>query len=197
MIEKTFSAALKLVLRYEGTYADDPDDPGGETYQGITRRDHPHWEGWPIIEAEKARAGFPASLEGDARLQSSVANLYEDLYWRKNLCERLPAGLDLVVFDTAVNMGGGKAGRFLQEAVNELLGRSLLEVDGMIGDLTVKAVEVLGQERQKQLCFTCLDLREQNYHEIVRAKPKMQKFLQGWLNRVANLRKQVISPPFT
>jgi len=191
MAPKYFNAALKIVLQYEGIYDDDPDDPGGETYKGITRRDHPNWGGWPLVEANKEAAGFPRNLEGHALLQTLVANLYKELYWDKNHCDQIPTGLDLVVFDTAVNMGGGKAGRFLQQGINELLGRQVLSVDGAIGPHTLDAVNALTPEQQKQLGFACLELRAQNYHEIAEAKPHLKKFLKGWLNRVANLKKQV------
>jgi lysozyme family protein len=191
MSQKTFDAALKLILKYEGIYDNDPDDPGGETYKGITRRDHPDWEGWAIVDGGKEQDGFPGNLESDDHLQTSVGNLYKELYWRRNHCDELPAGLDLVVFDTAVNMGGGKAGRFLQQGVNELLGRQVLTVDGAIGNRTLSAVNALNPEQQKQLCFACLELRDQNYHEIVAARPSSKKFLKGWLNRTANLRQRV------
>ena len=159
MSQKDFDAALKLILQYEGIYDDDPDDPGGETYKGITRRDHPDWGGWPVFDANHEHEGFPDNLESDAQLQTLVANLYRELYWRKNHCDELPPGLDLVVFDTAVNMGGGKAGRFLQQGVNELMGRQVLAVDGAIGSHTLDAVNALNKGQQKQLGFACLELR--------------------------------------
>ena len=196
MAEKNFDAALKLVLQYEGIYDDDPDDPGGETYKGISRRDHPAWEGWPQVDAQKEQEGFPEILEGEAGLQAMVAALYKESYWRPNLCHELPPGLDLVVFDTAVNMGSRKAGRFLQQGVNELLGRPAVDPDGVIGGLTLEAVNGLNPEQQKQLCFACLELRAENYREIAEAKPKLQKYLKGWLNRVANLREQVTEIAF-
>jgi lysozyme family protein len=191
MSQNDFDAALKLVLQYEGGYADDPDDPGGETYKGITRRDHSKWGGWAIVDANKDRQGFPRNLESDARLQALVAEVYKELYWLKNHCDQLPAGLNLVVFDTAVNMGGGKAGRFLQQGINKLMGSEAVAVDGAIGSLTVNAVKALSPEQQKQLCSTCLELRANNYHDIVAARPASKKYLKGWLNRIANLKEQV------
>jgi len=158
MTTKDFDAALKLVLRYEGGYGNDPDDPGGETYKGISRRNHGAWAGWPRIDAHKGHGDFSKRLEGDARLQTLVADVYKDSYWLRNLCDQLPAGIDLVVFDTAVNMGSGKAGRFLQQGVNKLLAGPVLKVDGVIGVLTLAAVNGLDRERQEQLCS--LFLRE-------------------------------------
>ncbi len=33
-----FNNAFNLVLKNEGSYSNDPDDPGGETYKGISRK---------------------------------------------------------------------------------------------------------------------------------------------------------------
>ncbi len=39
--DEAFSAALKFALKWEGGYVNDPDDPGGETKYGISKRAHP------------------------------------------------------------------------------------------------------------------------------------------------------------
>lgn len=37
-----FDLAFEHVLKYEGSYVDDPVDPGGETKYGISKRSYPH-----------------------------------------------------------------------------------------------------------------------------------------------------------
>ena len=37
-----FNKAIAIILKHEGGYVNDPDDPGGETNMGITKRDFPH-----------------------------------------------------------------------------------------------------------------------------------------------------------
>ena len=34
-----FNKAIAIILKHEGGYVNDPDDPGGETNMGITKRD--------------------------------------------------------------------------------------------------------------------------------------------------------------
>jgi type VI secretion system secreted protein VgrG len=38
-----FLKAFNTTMTFEGGYANDPDDAGGETYMGISRRYHPDW----------------------------------------------------------------------------------------------------------------------------------------------------------
>lgn len=48
-----FKIALDKVLSREGGYINDPDDKGGETYKGISRKYNPDWKGWRIIDNTK------------------------------------------------------------------------------------------------------------------------------------------------
>ncbi|MEW6388090.1 MAG: glycosyl hydrolase 108 family protein [Thermodesulfobacteriota bacterium] len=191
MAARNFARCLELVLQYEGTYADDPDDPGGETYKGITRRDHPDWPGWQIIDPQKGRDDFPERLESLGALQSLIEDLYKKLYWSKSGCDRLPGPIDLLVFDTAVNMGPKRAASFLQQAVNRLQGQFLLQEDGIIGDRTLAAVASLNPDKRKEIIAYFLELRERRYQGLARSKPPLRKFLKGWLNRLAHLKRQV------
>lgn len=95
MDEKTdFERALKFVLRWEGGYVNDPNDPGGETKYGISKRAYPH-EDIKNMTLERA------------------TKIYYENYWLKAGCNSLPFPFDIVVFDTSVNMGRRRAVEFL------------------------------------------------------------------------------------
>lgn len=85
-----FETAVAFVLRHEGGYVNDPADPGGETKYGISKRRYP----WLTI------AGLTVD---DAK------TIYYDDYWVPSGASRLAMPMALVVLDTAVNMGVGKA----------------------------------------------------------------------------------------
>src|SRR2546426_796362 len=57
-----FDYALTQLLKVEGGYANDPRDPGGETYKGISRVFWPNWSGWPLIDAAKSAPKFHERL---------------------------------------------------------------------------------------------------------------------------------------
>jgi lysozyme family protein len=82
-----FEDVYKKTEKFEGGYADDPLDKGGETFRGISRRSHPGWEGWPLIDAAKAKVGRTAKaidgyFEKDQEMAAMVERFYRATYWR-------------------------------------------------------------------------------------------------------------------
>lgn len=57
-----FKTAYKKIEAAEGGYCFDPDDAGGETYKGISRRANPNWNGWISIDAIKK--AHPTTFKG-------------------------------------------------------------------------------------------------------------------------------------
>lgn len=114
-----FEKALELVLKNEGGYVNDPNDNGGETYKGISRRANPQWSGWKIIDGYKKKyKDFKKKLDSDNKLQKCVKSLYRSNYWNPI------KGDDLVhqdmaeeMFDAAVNLGITKAIKLAQKTV--------------------------------------------------------------------------------
>ncbi len=51
----SFAEALKHTLEFEGGYANDPADRGGETFRGISRKNWPRWSGWDLIDQVKRK----------------------------------------------------------------------------------------------------------------------------------------------
>ena len=41
----SFDRAFVTTMQSEGGYVNNPKDPGGETYMGISRNNYPHWQG--------------------------------------------------------------------------------------------------------------------------------------------------------
>jgi lysozyme family protein len=171
-----FEASLPFVLRWEGGYVNHPADPGGATNRGITQR---VYDGW---RARQAQAPRDVKLIEDAEVHA----IYERDYWLPPRCDQLPASLDLVQFDTAVNMGVGRAVRFLQSAVG-------CGVDGAFGDGTARAVAAC--DPGSAITGYC-DAREAYYRALAERKPELGVFLKGWLNRVNALRTAVGLPGF-
>lgn len=114
MSDFAFAEALAHVLEHEGGYVNDPDDPGGETNMGISRRSYPHED---IAGMTLERAG----------------EIYRKDYWEPCQCDNLPHPLDLMVFDSAVNSGVERASQWVQHAVGA-------QPDGIIGPVTLSLV---------------------------------------------------------
>lgn len=91
---KDFDKALKFILKWEGGYSNDPRDPGGETKFGISKRSYPE-------------------LDISKLTLKQAKEIYYKNYWLKAGCNELPFPFNIVVFDTAVNMGMRRAIEFL------------------------------------------------------------------------------------
>jgi lysozyme family protein len=176
MASTAFSVSLPFVLRWEGGYVNHPADPGGATNTGVTQR---VYDGW------RKRQGLAAQ---DVRqiTDAEVHAIYEMDYWLPPRCDLLRSQLDLVQFDTAVNMGVGRAVRFLQSSLG-------CAVDGDFGPNTRAAAE--GCDPGSVMNDYC-NQREGFYRRLVERKPEMKVFLKGWLNRLNALRKEVGLPGF-
>lgn len=81
-----FADAFAFTIEEEGGYVFDPDDPGGETNWGISKRAYPNED---IKNMTKERA---------------MMITYRD-YWLKAGCDRLESPLNIVVFDNAYHAG--------------------------------------------------------------------------------------------
>ncbi len=119
MARENFASALDLIFRHEGGYVDHPLDPGGATHFGITRGTLAQVRGRPVSRAEVMALG-----------KREAGDIYRTRYWNAVKADELPAGIDLAVFDAAVNSGPARAVRWLQAALG-------LPLDGMMGPLTL------------------------------------------------------------
>jgi len=176
MSTASFAASLPFILRWEGGYVNHPADPGGATNRGVTQK---------VYDAWRRGKGQPAQ---DVRQLSDaeMRSIYESGYWLPARCDVLDRKLDVVQLDTAVNMGVGRAVRFLQTAVGTA-------VDGGFGDGTLKAVQ--RSDLAATLVKYC-NTRESFYDDLVVKNPKLAVFRKGWQNRLNALRKEIGLPGF-
>ena len=90
--------ALKFTLAWEGAeYTNDPDDPGGETKWGISKKAYPNED---IKNLTRERA----------------LQIYARDYWNKLGCDNLVYPYNVAVFDTAVNCGVNRARVWMNKA---------------------------------------------------------------------------------
>ena len=166
-MRENFPMALQAMLKHEGGYVFHEKDPGGMTNLGVTKR---VWESWVghAVDEKQMRALTPAL----------VAPLYKKKYWDRVSGDELPTGLDMAVFDFAVNSGVVRAAKMLQE----LLG---VTQDGVIGPQTLAKVvekdssQLIADYNAKRLAF-------------LQALPHWDTFGRGWGRRVAEVTQQAV-----
>jgi lysozyme family protein len=158
-MKENWEEALKHILKYEGGYVNHKDDPGGRTNLGVTQRVWEDWTGKPATEEDMR--GLTVAM---------VSPLYKKRYWDAVRGDDLPSGVDLCVFDCAVNAGVGRASKFLQQAVG-------VTADGQIGPMTVAATTAKPAE---EVIDAFCNLRETHYKSL----STFATFGKGWMNRL-------------
>jgi lysozyme family protein len=158
-MKDNFSSSFELLLKHEGGYVNHPDDPGGRTNHGITQRVYEKFLGEDVTEEEMK----------DMPLED-VFSIYKDDYWDRIRGDELPSGVDLCVFDWAVNSGVSQASKALQRVLGVL-------DDGIIGSRTVAAA--CRQENQAVVVEAISQKREDFYRSL----GTFDTFGRGWLRR--------------
>jgi lysozyme family protein len=156
-MQEDFEKSIAFVLKMEGGYTLDPNDPGGETNFGISRKAYPSLD-IKNLTVEKAKEIYIAD------------------YWRPCHCDELPFPFAISVFDTAVNQGVGKAKRILQIVLG-------VTVDGIIGSQTIAAAF----RADHRVIKLFLAHRMAEYARIMAANQNLLVFATNWFYRVLAL----------
>lgn len=111
-----FEFCVEALLRAEGGYTPGlPDDNGGETHWGITKRNYP-------------------SLDIKNLSRAEAITIYWRDYWTPTGCGFLEDALAVTVLDSGVNQGARTAVRLLQEVLG-------VTIDGVVGPETAAAAQ--------------------------------------------------------
>ena len=163
MADDVFKEAIEGVLADEGDPSDDPDDPGGETKYGISKRTYP--------------AVDVASLT-----KEQAIGIYRRDWWDAYDLERIvtadrPA-IAGKLLNLGVNMGMNHAVRCLQRALRAC--QQPVKEDGLLGPQTVEATTYTA-ELALLTAFRCEAAGQ--YRLIMATVPKLRMYEHGWLMR--------------
>ncbi len=159
-----FQPSLTRIRVYEGGKVNNPRDPGGKTNYGITQRTYNAWR----------RAQNLGNADVYAISLTEVAEIYKKEYWDRIDGDLLPSGLDLAVFDGAVNSGVGTSILWLQGALG-------ISMDGSIGAKTLAAIP----DDYEHIID---DMLQRRLGSLERLKT-YPEFGRGWHARISNVKK--------
>jgi lysozyme family protein len=152
-----FNKAFALIVGIEGGYVNDPNDPGGETKYGISKRSYPNVD--------------IASLS----LEDAEA-IYQKDFWVPAGCPDMPPRLAFVVLDCAINNGVTRAIMFLQQTLN-------LIVDGELGPVTRAAIQRAATANETGIAVDFHAYRLRYMVEL----GTWPTYRGGWSKRLANI----------
>jgi lysozyme family protein len=164
-----FEKCLEMLLVHEGGFVNHPDDPGGMTNLGVTKKVWEEWVGHDVSEKEMRNL-----------TPTMVASLYKRKYWDACRADELVSGLDYCVFDVAVNSGVGRAIKLLQQTVGAT-------PDGGYGSITAALVKEAEKDAEK--IISLFSSRRLEFLESLKAFPTFGK---GWSRRVAEVKEKAL-----
>ena len=145
-----------MILVHEGGYVNHPEDPGGETKYGISKRAYPN-------------------LEIDKLSESDAKAIYKEDYWDRIKGDDLPVGVACVVMDYAVNSGISRASKALQGICG------FQSCDGVIGPHTLNAVWTTVKENSEEEVIAAVT---QQRLKFIRDLSTYKTFGKGWERRI-------------
>lgn len=150
-----FDQAIEVILKHEGGYVHNPNDPGGETKYGISKRSYPELN---IRELTRDHA----------------KEIYKQDYWQPLKLYMIDnANICLEIFDFAVNAGVSRSVKLAQKLVST-------KEDGILGGITAKAIN----EFEGDFVKAFKHARIIYYEALAKNNSKLRIFLKGWINRV-------------
>lgn len=167
-----FRKAMTYILDVEGSkFVNHPKDRGGATKYGITFK--------TLCRYRRREDLDPFDVENLSLFEAKM--IYKHLYWdRLRLDDIVLVEKAIMIFDQAVHSGVKVAGKMSQRSANDCDVEILLKEDGLIGDLSIAAINSTGKHRFCLNFFKSIQIR---YVSIVKKKPEQIVFLMGWINR--------------
>ena len=158
MSAENFDKCLKMLLSHEGGFVNHPDDPGGITNLGVTKKVYDEWIGRESTEQEMR------DLTPD-----DVGPIYKKNYWDRVKADHLPSGVDWCAFDWAVNSGKSRPSKAIQRAVGATQ-------DGSIGPATISLI----MEKDPEEIINYVYGVRQDFYKSLKT---FETFGRGWTRR--------------
>lgn len=158
-MRENFEPALEKTLAHEGGYVNDEHDPGGETNMGISKRSYPK-----------------ENIRGMTRKRA--AEIYKRDYWDAVRGDDLPAGLDVMAFDGAVNSGVSRGAKWVQSAVGA-------QADGKIGPATLLRARKVDTRQ-------AIKVAANNRLQFLKGLKTWPRYKNGWTTRVEEMRDMAL-----
>ena len=163
----------------------DPSDSGGETYKDIARKSNPSWQGWQIIDEIK-KDHKPKWNECFDRpdLDALHYEYSKQKFWdEKGFAKIASQAVANVIFEFMWGSGGVGLKTAI-EVLNAMTGEKFTKWN-------YNAIAAINKLNAASYIANMLAARKRFYEALAAKRPKDQKFLKGWLNRLNALAKYV------
>ena len=163
------------IVRREGGFVNDPDDPGGATKYGVT------------IHTLRALRGSATVADVKALTEAEAVAIFKGQYFERPKINQRPIPLQALVYDMQVN-AGANAIKILQRLTAEFGVK--LSVDGVLGPNSIGAIDRIHRKAGAQFVDAYGIARRNYYFRIGDRRPASRKYCVtrkggkgGWITR--------------
>ncbi len=156
--DELFEKGYKFVRKWEGGYSNDVDDPGGETFNGLSKKYNSNINK-TTTEIEKR-------------------NHYKKKYWEETNANKIDKRFAPIVFDLSTNPGTSGGVKVFQRALK-------IKDDGVIGSKTIEASK---KADYNLTINNIIKKRKEYYDDVIKENPKKEKYKNGWYNRADDIK---------
>lgn len=171
-MRENFEKCMPVVLRFEGGFSNHPRDPGGVTLEGIIQRVYDGFRD----RSNKPRRALAPQMRNTPEWIAERNAIYRTQYWNAIRGDELPSGVDLAVFDGAVNSGPYQSIKWLQRALGNV------DVDGHLGESTLAALTLCNDHD------ALIAEMESRRLGMLKSLSTWDAFGKGWQSRVVSVK---------
>jgi lysozyme family protein len=143
------------IVRREGGFVNDPDDPGGATKYGVT------------IHTLRALRGSATVADVKALTEAEAVAIFKGQYFERPKINQRPIPLQALVYDMQVN-AGANAIKILQRLTAEFGVK--LSVDGVLGPNSIGAIDRIHRKAGAQF-VDAYGIARRNYYFRIGDRP--------------------------
>ncbi|MEP3346047.1 MAG: holin-associated N-acetylmuramidase [Litoreibacter sp.] len=187
---QTVDEIAQDIVRREGGYVDDPDDPGGATNHGVTihtmRR----------LGLDLTQDGQVTREDVKALTSAQAVQIFIDHYYRAPRIDALPEPLQATVFDMNVNAGSNSI-KILQRLLNDM--GQVVAIDGILGPHSIRATYAAYHDAPDFMADAYSIARRSYYYDLADHRPASRKYARrrdggkgGWIKRA----EEFLSPHY-
>lgn len=173
---KGFLDDFEVTAYVEGGYTDNPADPGGATFTGVTLRTYNRYF---QARARKAGREYIRATKDDMKAQllenpSVVKDIFLNMYWRKVKASRIHPASRLMLYDAMV-LGGVRGIKTIQGVLR-------IKRDGVVGPQTLAALKARTVDKNtlSEFAIDCRNARLQ----YLSTRKHWVVFGKGWTARL-------------
>lgn len=162
------SVLAPFIRKWEGGFANHPNDPGGATKWGVTLNTYRLFYGsYKSVEDLKNMTEYEWN------------NIFIRGFWDKALATQI---VSQSVANMIVDWGWNAGMKTAIKAVQRILGCT---ADGIMGPITMGFIN---RANARDLFNKLYEARKKYYQNLVYKKPSMAVFYRGWINRIDDLK---------